>query len=145
MNKQQLIWSVAIIVVVIAALAVLSAISKPNAKAYASIAQCLSDKGVIFYGAYWCPHCAAQKAAFGDAVKLLPYHECQNPQHQQVQSCNDAGIQSYPTWVFPDGTRLVGEQSPVTLAQKAGCPIPAGLATSTPATASSTGAASPVQ
>ena len=25
-----------------------------------ALAQCLKDKGVIFYGAFWCPHCKKQ-------------------------------------------------------------------------------------
>ena len=36
----------------------------PEAKA---LAECLSEHGVIMYGAFWCPHCAAQKKVFGDA------------------------------------------------------------------------------
>ena len=31
---------------------------------YDGFAQCLKDKGATFYGAFWCPHCKAQKALF---------------------------------------------------------------------------------
>src|SRR3989344_7482831 len=68
-------------------------------------AQCLADKEVIFYGAFWCPHCQTQKALFGRSVKLLPYVECSTPDgNDQLQICKDEGIESYPTWEFPDGT-----------------------------------------
>lgn len=32
---------------------------------YDDFAKCLSEKGVKFYGAFWCSHCANQKAMFG--------------------------------------------------------------------------------
>lgn len=88
-------------------------------------AQCLKNSGALFYGAFWCPHCQAQKAAFGKSEKLLPYVECSQPNGQgQLQVCTDAQIESYPTWVFSDGTRLDGEQSFEALAQKTSCALP---------------------
>ena len=88
------------------------------------LAQCLKDKGAVFYGAFWCPHCKAQKAEFGDAVPALPYIECSNPDgNSQTAICQQKNIQSYPTWVFSDGSRLTGAQSLETLATKAGCPF----------------------
>ncbi|HEY4504811.1 MAG TPA: hypothetical protein VJI73_03495, partial [Candidatus Paceibacterota bacterium] len=30
-----------------------------------AFANCLKDRGAIFYGAFWCPHCANQKKLFG--------------------------------------------------------------------------------
>ncbi len=88
-------------------------------------ASCLKAKGVTFYGAFWCPHCQAQKKLFGNAVGLLPYVECSTPDGQsQLQFCTDKGVQSYPTWVFPDGTRLTGEQALQTLADKSSCTLP---------------------
>ncbi len=103
-------------------------------------AQCITASKATFYGAFWCPHCAAQKALFGDSVKYLPYTECSTPDgNSQNQTCNDAKIQSYPTWQFADGTRVIGEQSLETLAAKTSCPLPAALqaATSTDSGASS--------
>ena len=32
---------------------------------YDNLAQCLTDKGAKFYGAFWCSHCQEQKAEFG--------------------------------------------------------------------------------
>src|SRR3989344_8083454 len=39
-------------------------------------ARCLKDRGAIFYGAFWCPHCQNQKTMFGRSSRLLPYVEC---------------------------------------------------------------------
>jgi len=86
------------------------------------LAQCLTEKGVMMYGAYWCPHCQTQKKAFGNSWQYVKYVECSLPGGRgQTQECTDAGIQSYPTWVFPGGQRLGGEQSFAALAEKAGC------------------------
>jgi glutaredoxin len=104
-----------------------------------SLAQCLTDKGVKFYGAYWCPHCAAQKAAIGESsMKLINYVECgvQGDTQAQTDACKSAGVNTYPTWIFADGTRLVGEQTMEALADKAGCPKPA--STSAAATTAAT-------
>jgi thiol-disulfide isomerase/thioredoxin len=88
-------------------------------------ANCLKSKGVIFYGAYWCPHCQATKRMFGNSAKLLPYVECSLPnQGGQNQTCNDKGITGYPTWVFPDGSRLSGEHTLQELADKSSCTLP---------------------
>lgn len=92
---------------------------------YDGLAQCLKDKGAIFYGAFWCPHCQEQKKMFGNSAKLLPYVECSTPDGKnQTQICIDKGVQSYPTWEFADGSKLTGEQQPQILAEKAGCEMP---------------------
>ena len=91
-----------------------------------TFATCLKDKGVVFYGAFWCPHCQATKRMFGRSAKLLPYVECSLPSGKgQVQVCLDKKIESYPTWEFPDGTRITGERTLQELADKSGCVLPA--------------------
>ncbi len=101
---------------------------------YNDFAQCLTDKGVKMYGAWWCPHCAAQKKLFGDAFAKINYVECSpNGSKDTSQECKDAGVKSFPTWMFPDGTNLTGEQTFDTLGAKVGCPAPT-TATSTPDT-----------
>lgn len=91
---------------------------------YDKMAICMKDSGVTFYGAFWCPHCQKTKQMFGKSVKKLPYVECSTPDGQgQLPVCKDAGISGYPTWIFADGTRLSGEQSLETLAQKSNCPL----------------------
>jgi|CXWL01.1.fsa_nt_gi thiol-disulfide isomerase/thioredoxin len=90
-----------------------------------TFATCLKDRGAIFYGAFWCPHCQATKAMFGTSAKLLPYVECSNPDGKtQTQVCIDKGIKSYPTWVFPDGSELTGERTLQELSDKTTCALP---------------------
>jgi len=89
-----------------------------------AFAQCLDESGTTFYGAYWCPRCAAQKALFGRAQKELPYVECSTPNRELTSVCADAGIESYPTWEGPDGTRITGERTFEELSELSGCPLP---------------------
>ena len=98
------------------------------------LAQCLTEKGAKFYGAYWCPHCAAQKKLFGKAMSKVTYIECAIPgdSSAQTQPCKDAGISGYPTWVFANGTRASGEVSLVSLAERTGCPYPGAQTEETP-------------
>lgn len=142
MSKKSIIITIVIVVVVIGGLFALglSTQNKPDNGEYNSFAQCLASKGVIFYGAFWCPHCKAQKEEFGSAVQYLPYHECSTADaNGQLQSCTDAKVESYPTWVFPDGSREEGVLSLDELSQKSGCPLPA----SSTATSTDTGSSSP--
>ncbi len=90
-----------------------------------SFATCIKESGATFYGAFWCPHCAAQKALFGASVKYLPYVECSTPDgNSQLQICTDAGVTGYPTWHFPDNSTTTGEQTLQTLSEKTNCPLP---------------------
>lgn len=82
-----------------------------------ALAQCLTDSGAKFYGAYWCPHCNDQKDMFGNAVSEIPYVECED----NAAECQAAGITGYPTWIFADGTVTQGAQSLGVLAQLSGC------------------------
>ena len=94
-------------------------------KNYDSFASCLGDKGAVFYGAFWCPHCRNQKAIFGNSVNLLPYIECSTPDgNGQLQACIDKKIKNYPTWEFKDGSRMIGEISISDLSKKTGCGLP---------------------
>jgi len=88
-----------------------------------ALAKCLTEKGIKMYGTWWCPHCQNQKKAFGPSWKYINYVECAIGQSGQTKECKDAGIESYPTWVFPDGKRVTGEQSPESLGQTVGCKI----------------------
>lgn len=91
---------------------------------YDGFAQCLTDAGAKFYGAYWCPHCQNQKKSLGNS-KNIPYVECSTPNGQgQLPVCTDAGITGYPTWVFADGSRLDGERTLEELAEKTLCTLP---------------------
>ena len=97
-----------------------------NAGEYDAFAQCLTDKGAMMYGAWWCPHCQNQKKLFGDAFKKVKYIECANPinQNEQTAECETTKITGYPTWIFADGSRTEGEASLNALSLKTGCTLP---------------------
>ena len=59
----------------------------------------LTEQGASMYGAFWCPHCARQKALFGEAVGAIPYIECDSEgENAQPQLCQTKEIEGYPTW-----------------------------------------------
>jgi len=124
MKKGALIFWVFILLIVVAGLGS-SVLLKSAPGKLDTFAQCLEEKGATFYGAFWCPHCQAQKRMFGNSASLLPYVECSTPDGQnQLQVCIDKQIQQYPTWDFADGSRLTGEVPLAQLAEKTGCVLP---------------------
>ncbi len=124
MNKQTIISTIVILVVVVAGLIVLQMQSNKPGK-YDELATCINDSGAKFYGAFWCPHCADQKALFKGSEELLPYVECSLPDASGVTPiCLEKEITGYPTWEFPDGSRLSTVQSLETLATKTNCSLP---------------------
>jgi len=124
-KKLMIVMYVAIVVAAIATIFVYFKYLPPTKGKYDSFAQCIKSSGATFYGAFWCPHCQNEKKLFGDAVQFLPYVECSTPDGSaQLQVCKDASIQNYPTWVFKDGSRLVGEVPLSQLAEKTGCTLP---------------------
>ena len=88
-----------------------------------NFAKCLTEKGMKFYGAYWCPHCAREKQLFGDSFQYIMYIECSLPDRSQTKFCNDVQIKKYPTFEFGDGSRVNGEQSLEELGNKTGCTL----------------------
>ena len=109
-------------------------VTPSKASKFDDFAKCLKAKQTVtFFGAFWCPHCQAQKARFGTAAKYLPYTECSMPDGQsQTQVCKDNGITTYPTWQFATGTipttatttRVTGEMELSELAEQTGCQLP---------------------
>jgi len=100
--------------------------SRPSA--LDGFASCLGEKGAKFYGAFWCPHCQAQKKLFDKSVDKLPYVECSTADGKsQLPVCTEQKVESYPTWIFADGTRLNGEQDLDELAEKTDCQLPEGF------------------
>jgi thiol-disulfide isomerase/thioredoxin len=95
--------------------------SKPGK--YDSFAQCLTESGAKMYAAFWCPHCQEQKAMFGRSANKLPYIECSLPDRKQTQICIDNKIESYPTWIFADGTRRSGRLSFEQLSEITSCQL----------------------
>jgi hypothetical protein len=90
-----------------------------------AFAKCLAAKQVKMYGAYWCPHCADQKAMFESSFQYVPYVECGVPgSRDEAPVCKDAGIKHFPTWQFADGKRQEGAQALPLLSTKTGCSLP---------------------
>lgn len=123
-ETKYLIGIIITIVVVIGALSFLDPNSSQTSTKYDGFAMCLQEKGAKFYGAFWCPHCQAQKKMFENSEKL-PYVECSTPDGKdQTEVCKEAGVESYPTWFFADGEKMTGEIALETLAEKTGCELP---------------------
>lgn len=117
-NKNKITISSIIIILTIAGLLVwYNRKQEPPNPRIAQLAQCLTNNGVIMYGAWWCPHCQNQKKLFGRAFDYINYIECT----KETQKCLAANIQSYPTWIFKNGDKIEGEVSLEILAQKSGC------------------------
>lgn len=120
-NKKITTW----IVVGVLAVLIGSWIVKNSPAKLDDFARCLKDKGAIFYGAFWCPHCQNQKKLFGRSERLLPYVECSTPDGQSQKAvCTAKNIDGYPTWEFADLSRLNGEVSLENLSEKTNCPLP---------------------
>ena len=91
---------------------------------YDAFAQCLTEKGATFYGAFWCPHCQDQKKQFGKSMQYVQYVECSTPDGKaQIDVCKEKDIRGYPTWTFADGSRLTGAIPFEQLSEKTGCPV----------------------
>jgi|SRR3989344_7345234 len=101
------------------------------------LANCLADKNVKEYGAFWCPNCAQQEKNFGKSFQILKdkrvYVEC-DPRCEtddlpiacrgikgQPELCLQKSVDKYPTWEFPDGTIEVRVFELDELAQRSGC------------------------
>ena len=86
------------------------------------LAERLAESGALFYGASWCPHCQEQKGMFAASEERLPYVECSpsGPRGGVASACVSAGVQTYPTWVFSDGSRVTAVMSLRELADRVG-------------------------
>jgi ribosomal protein S27E len=95
---------------------------------YDTFAQCLTEKGAVFYGAWWCPHCENMKELFGNSMKYVTYVECSTTDGKsQLPACVEKEIKGYPTWIFADGSRETGELPFEMLSEKTGCTLPEGV------------------
>lgn len=131
MEKKSIVYGVLVVVLLVIVVGLLWVVDQqaaPKREAHARLAQCLSDEEVVFYGAFWCPACAQQKAMFGGSVKKLPYTECSLPDRTQNELCIEAEIANYPVWEFAreneEVYRCGGIVSPEILAHVSGCPLP---------------------
>ena len=129
MQQRTLFISGAVILsVIILVVLVLWLVNREQATAqvlHEELAICLGEQDALFYGAFWCPHCAYQKALFGRAAKKLPYVECSTKDRRgQLEVCQDKGIRGYPTWRFADNTSCGGLVDPIVLAHLSSCSLP---------------------
>ena len=113
-----------------------------NMESTDALANCLADKNVKEYGAFWCPNCAKQEKMFGKSHAIIKsrgvYVECDprcdvSPDDLpiacreivgQTKLCLDKKVEKYPHWEFSDGSVLIGVQELNILAEKAGCSFP---------------------
>ncbi|HEX6820835.1 MAG TPA: hypothetical protein VF123_02170 [Candidatus Sulfotelmatobacter sp.] len=120
------VWMIALMVVLLAAWIAYGVYNANFGKVSTldTFAKCLTAKGAQMYGAWWCPHCAEQKELFGYAFQYVKYHECSlEGQRTETEECKQAGIQHFPTWQFPDGSRTEGTLQLSVLSQKTGCKL----------------------
>ncbi|MCX6801969.1 MAG: protein disulfide isomerase family protein [Candidatus Diapherotrites archaeon] len=80
-------------------------------------AKCLTAKGVVLAGTEWCPHCQKMKAMFGSSFAFVNFKDCD----KETEWCTGQGIQYYPTWVLPDGSKEIGEKTIEQLSLLSGC------------------------
>ncbi|MEY4177916.1 MAG: hypothetical protein RLY70_1490 [Planctomycetota bacterium] len=97
--------------------------TQPGATDLMALARAITASGTKFYGAAWCTFCTQQKELFGDAQYYLPFVEVTNPDRTLTDAGKAAGITSFPTWVFPDGSRETGVQTLAMLAARAGVTV----------------------
>lgn len=114
------------------AVLVLTAISAPPLLAEVSVesdldlaelAECIGDSGALYYGAHWCPMCRKQNGYFEQHAGALPYVECYDGARSEGMNdtCREAGVRAFPTWILADGRQLRGARSPLELAAATDC------------------------
>lgn len=116
-NKRIINIALATIVVLALAYGAFTLFSGGSSGEHDALARCLTEKGVIMYGTDWCPHCQAQKRMFADSFRYVTYVNCDF----NKEACDLAGVEGYPTWVFPSGESLAGEQPLEVLAAQSSC------------------------
>ncbi len=83
-------------------------------------AKFLTNKKVVMYSAYWCPHCNDQKQLFGKAaVKELTIVECaKDGLNNNYKLCQQKNIEGFPSWEINNtiysGTRDLNELAKLT-------------------------------
>ncbi len=81
-----------------------------------SMAQCLTEKGVVMYGLDTCEECRNQKNMFGADFEKIKYVNC----NFHLNECRSKGITVYPVWSYGNKV-LVGLQSTESLSALTGC------------------------
>jgi large repetitive protein len=90
----------------------------------AAFANALKAAGAKLYGAGWSAETTAQKELFQDGGPLLDFTEVTNADRTPNTTATQNNITTYPTWIFADGSRLVGVQTLQALSDHANIDIP---------------------
>lgn len=117
-KKRNLFW-VMVVFVVLLVVSVFFFTGRSSSVDLSNFAKCLTEKNAVMYGTYWCSHCKAQKAEFGDAFSFVNYVECT----VDIDKCTADGIKGFPTWII-NKTHYEGKQPLVKLANLTGCVLP---------------------
>lgn len=86
---------------------------------YDDFANCLTEKGFVMGGTDWCHLCKEQKKMFGKSFEFINYRNCD----LNKAWCGSKGVDRYPTWILPNGTKILGVQKLLTLRQLSGCDL----------------------
>jgi hypothetical protein len=116
-KKNNLKIAVFLIVLVVVAGGITFFTGRPG-KVSDEFAKCLTEKGAVMYGTYWCSHCKAQKREFGDSFQFVDYVECT----EEADLCTEKEIEGFPTWII-DEKKYTGQQSLSTLSLLTGCEL----------------------
>lgn len=116
-TKTKFIIFIVLVIVIVTVFGIFFSAKSDNPGKLDQFAQALKERGITFYGAFWCTHCQAQKAEFGSSKKYLPYVECSSPDNTPKQICLDNKVESYPTWSFKNGIKITSNSEPII------CPI----------------------
>ncbi|MFA6338770.1 MAG: protein disulfide isomerase family protein [Candidatus Paceibacterota bacterium] len=110
---------IAIIIIIIFVFIIKNKEKNAPASTLDEFAKCLTQKGIIMYGTFWCPHCQNQKTKFEDSFKYITYIECTI----NFKICTNAGVNGLPTWILSNGQKLEGEQTLEKLSEQSNCPL----------------------
>lgn len=89
-----------------------------------TLAKCLAEKNVEFFGTFWCPSCGEVKKTFGSAFQYITYVECDpKGENSQAERCLALNVEKYPTWIDSAGNRLDAETDVEKIAQFYRCPL----------------------
>ena len=116
-------WLIIIFAAVVIFIGIIIYFSNNAGAKFSDFAKCTNEAGAKMYGAFWCSACAEQKSRFGKSFSEVNYVECSNPDRSQNDACNVAGIKSYPTWEFADGSKIQGVVSLQQLSNITGCSL----------------------
>lgn len=121
-RRKRLVILIVLAAVIISGIALSVARSAFAPGPHDALAKCLTGKGYVVYGAYWCDNCDRQKELFGKSFKYINYVEC-GAGAGLTEKCKRKGIKKIPAWITPDGDRLTGVHTPEELAEESACGI----------------------